>query len=464
MSNEYNYDAVIIGSGIGGLVCGCYLAKEGMKVLIAEKNFKVGGYCTSFVRDGIVFDACVHTIGSCREDGIVTNILRDLKIEKEIIFSRISPLRFIISEDKKLEVDANIQSTIDNLCRYFPKERKNLELFFNIVMNEEYIKLAAKLRDLTFNKFLKTYTTNRELNNLFSFLLFQSAGLPSNSISAFFGVILLREYIIDGGYYLKNGIQELPDKLRDTFIKSGGTILLNSEVEKIIIKEGESVIRIKTGEEIRAHTIISNVDVIHTLRNLLGMNETEEMLKPLLMMKQSLSCFILYLKLNKDPLFSSYVHFFSLKKDIKNHIYDRLVRNDFSNIYIDCFFSKFDNGNKAIISLIVPFNDKDFWIKNKNILTEKIVKEFMRKINLNNEDIELKQIVTPISLYNWSYSYRGANFGWAPLVSQVFPKFKLISKIPNLYFVGHWLGMGHGISTVAYLGKSVANTVLSRRK
>lgn len=464
MSRQCDYEAIIIGAGIGGLVCGCYLAKAGMKVLIVEKNFKVGGYCTSFERDGILFDACVHTIGSCRENGVVTNILRDFKIEKEIAFSRISPLRFIISEDKRLELDANIQVTIDNLCRYFPKERTNLKLFFDIVMNEEYIKLAAKLRDLTFMQFFKTYITNRELNNLFSFLFFQSAGLPSNLISAFFGVILLREYIIDGGYYIKNGIQELPDKLRDTFVKLGGKILLNSEVEKVIIKEEKAAIRIKTGEEIRGHTIISNVDVIHTLRDLLGINETEEILEPLLKMKQSLSCFILYLKLNKDPLFSSYVHFISLKKDIKSHIYDRIVRNDFSNIYIDCFFNRLENGYKAIISLIVPFNNKDFWTKNKSILTEKVLTEFIRNTNLDYQDIELKETVTPISLYNWSYSYKGANFGWAPLASQVFPKFKLTSNMPNLYFVGHWLGMGHGISTVAYLGKSVANAVLSRRK
>ena len=38
MSNQYDYDAVIIGAGISGLVCGCYLAKAGMKVLIIEKT------------------------------------------------------------------------------------------------------------------------------------------------------------------------------------------------------------------------------------------------------------------------------------------------------------------------------------------------------------------------------------------------------------------------------------------
>ncbi|NOY64254.1 MAG: NAD(P)-binding protein, partial [Nitrospirae bacterium] len=60
------YDAIIIGAGIGGLVCGCYLAKAGMKVLICEQHHKPGGYCTSFKRKGFTFDAAAHCFGSYR--------------------------------------------------------------------------------------------------------------------------------------------------------------------------------------------------------------------------------------------------------------------------------------------------------------------------------------------------------------------------------------------------------------
>jgi phytoene dehydrogenase-like protein len=180
-------------------------------------------------------------------------------------------------------------------------------------------------------------------------------------------------------------------------------------------------------------------------------------------MEQSLSCFTLYLKLNKDPKYLSSVHFIPLKKDIKKHLYDKLLRNNFNNPYIDCFFNSYNNNHKAVISLIVPFNSSDFWMKNKNILKEKLLNEFITKTGLSINDLEIKETATPISFYNWSYSYKGACFGWAPLISQVFPNFQLSSKIPNLYFVGHWLGMGHGISTVAYLGKNVANTIINRR-
>ncbi len=43
-ANTNEYDAVIIGAGISGLVCGCYLAKAGVKVPIADQNDKPGSY------------------------------------------------------------------------------------------------------------------------------------------------------------------------------------------------------------------------------------------------------------------------------------------------------------------------------------------------------------------------------------------------------------------------------------
>lgn len=71
MSNKDMYDAIIIGAGISGLVCGCYIAKAGMKVLIAEQHYKPWGYCTSFKRQGFTFDvAPPHSFESYRGVGI----------------------------------------------------------------------------------------------------------------------------------------------------------------------------------------------------------------------------------------------------------------------------------------------------------------------------------------------------------------------------------------------------------
>ena len=60
MSKSEKYDVVIIGSGLGGLVCGAILTKEGQRVCIIEKNEQIGGNLQTFRRDGVTFDTGVH--------------------------------------------------------------------------------------------------------------------------------------------------------------------------------------------------------------------------------------------------------------------------------------------------------------------------------------------------------------------------------------------------------------------
>ena len=79
-SSTDTYDVAIIGAGIGGLVCGCYLAKAGMKVLIAEQHHKPGGYCTSFTRKGFTFDAAAHSFGSYRKEGNMYKVIQELDL------------------------------------------------------------------------------------------------------------------------------------------------------------------------------------------------------------------------------------------------------------------------------------------------------------------------------------------------------------------------------------------------
>jgi all-trans-retinol 13,14-reductase len=54
------YDILVIGSGLGGLVSALVLAKEGLKVCVLEKNNQYGGNLQTFSRDKLIFDTGVH--------------------------------------------------------------------------------------------------------------------------------------------------------------------------------------------------------------------------------------------------------------------------------------------------------------------------------------------------------------------------------------------------------------------
>ncbi len=68
------FDALIIGSGIGGLECAYILAQSGMSVCVVEKNPVVGGSLQSFRRGEDEFDTGFHYVGALGKGEILERL------------------------------------------------------------------------------------------------------------------------------------------------------------------------------------------------------------------------------------------------------------------------------------------------------------------------------------------------------------------------------------------------------
>ncbi|MFC1496465.1 phytoene desaturase family protein [Candidatus Margulisiibacteriota bacterium] len=101
------YDVVVIGSGIGGLVCANYLAKAGKSVLVIERHFLPGGLCTSFRRKGFVFDSMASMITGLGINRLssIAMIIKDLELE--VSFKRIN--YSIIFPDTQIQINESDQ-------------------------------------------------------------------------------------------------------------------------------------------------------------------------------------------------------------------------------------------------------------------------------------------------------------------------------------------------------------------
>ncbi len=87
MNNKtVQYDVVNIGSGMGGLTCGALLAKRGYKPLILEQGRRVGGYNSSFFRQGFLFNTGVEDVSGLWEKGSLTFLFKQLGWEKNEFF------------------------------------------------------------------------------------------------------------------------------------------------------------------------------------------------------------------------------------------------------------------------------------------------------------------------------------------------------------------------------------------
>lgn len=89
------WDAIVIGAGLGGLSAAAYLATNGQRVLVLEQHYVAGGNAHVFRRKRskrtFEFDVGVHYIGDCAPGGAILNVLRGVGLEDEIEFLELDP-------------------------------------------------------------------------------------------------------------------------------------------------------------------------------------------------------------------------------------------------------------------------------------------------------------------------------------------------------------------------------------
>lgn len=462
------YDVVIVGAGVGGLVCGCYLVKSGMKVLIVEKNKKPGGYCSSFTRNGFMFDACVHSLGSLRENGIMANVLKDLNIDKSLEIKRYEPSDIIITPDYKVYFWNKLDKTIQGFQDTFPKEAKNIKRFFNFLVNCQGITFNS-LRKASFKELLDRYLKDDKLKAILSISVLGNVGLSASMISAFTATTLYREFMLDGGYYpSKGGVEVLPNALMKKFNEFGGDILLSKLVNEIKVKNNQvEGVTIEKDMFIPAKYVVSNVDTRQTFLDLVGEQIiSKSLIDKLNKMVPSLSMFVLYLGIDKNlnTLPPECSNLWTLPNYDIESMYTS-VNNE--SIPEPTWYLVRTLLNKARITVftLAPFKNTEYWDNLKDKLAGDIVERIDKFIPGIKKSIILKETTTPATLYRRTLNYRGAAYGWARMPSQISDiDFSQSTIIKNLYFAGHWVTLLQGIPGVVYMARDTAKIILRREK
>jgi len=464
-SNNNIYDAVIVGAGISGLVCGCYLSKAGMKILVVEQHDKPGGYCTSFKRKGLTFDAAAHSFGSYREDGNFRKIITELGIDKVLKIRRFDPSDIIITPDFNISFYNDITKTISDLSHFFPEEKNGILRYYSFITNLNQFGTTT-LKNKTFANLLKSFFSNDSLINSISVPVLGNGGLPPTLLHAFTGTKIFLEFLIDGGYYPEGGMQSLPNAF-DYFIRQKkGDIVYKRLVKRILYKNKiVTGVELDGGETFYSKYVVSACDATQTFKTLLGekiidKNLSDRMSK----MIPSTSTFILYLGI--DKLFKG------LPATGTNVWY--MPYYDLEKYYHSVNLCKFDKAGgfmlrvspdeKTILAFfLAPFKTRLFWKRHKNRVAHDFIDRIEKLIPNLKKHIVYLDAATPYTLYRYTLNYKGANYGWAPMQSQLFdPDFRQKSFLKNLYLTGHWTTQTHGIPGVAYLGYNAAKLILKK--
>ncbi len=486
-------DVIIIGGGMGGLTCGALLAKRGLKVLIVEKNQKVGGCCTSFQKDGFSFDLSVQSIGECLEGGRVWRLLKELDLLDQICFIPLEPAREYHFPGMRFLQSSKLESHIENLSSLFPKEREGIVNVYSVLKKifEEFSRVPSTLnwfeprsfssqyplldqyKDKTFGDLLNDFISNPFLKTLLS-IRTSYALLPPEEISVVGMAGIEMSYFNYGVCCVEGNVERLPLKIEERFKKMGGRVLTRKEVTQILMEGNRPIgVRLNDGQEVRGKVVVSNIDAHSTFLDLIGEDHLPSGFRSKLKgMTPSLSYFILYLgiegKLNEltvsnnevffeEPLHREYQFLYENRLPEKPSFY--LLGPSMVNP------SHAPEGKGTLcLSLKVPFHLSREWGQAlRDQLSQYLIDQALTFFPTLTRRILVKIETTPKTIEQWTRNRWGAAYGWAqiPRQSGIY-RLSRITPLPNLYLTGHWTSPGGGIAGVVASGQLTAEVVWDR--
>ena len=258
------YDAIIIGTGIGGAAIGALLAHAGWKVLIMDKNPIVGGRCTSYEHKGFTLDLGVHLFG-VGDKGSLGDVLRMTGAPDAIEWVTVKRSTQQVGEDVR-------RYSQQSMLRSIPAEEQNnlINLFANVHMMTD--KEINELWYTSVAEWMSGFTRHPLSHALIDSIVKQYFCIPSSTASAAEFIKCFRSVLVArSSAYPKGGCIEIPRAYLSVLEKHGGKVRLNAKVEKIIIEGGEAVgVSMMDGTELRAPVVISNADIKATVEMLVG--------------------------------------------------------------------------------------------------------------------------------------------------------------------------------------------------
>lgn len=465
---QSKYDVIILGAGIGGLICGAFLAKSGKKVLIIEQHSIPGGYCTSFKRKGFIFDAAVHHIGGCGKWSIVGRSLKELEIN--INFSRLDPMDSINFPSFSIDIPAELDDYINLLKQNFPSESENLPSFFKefvglyrSTVRAEGSKLLTKYKYITYKEMLDNFFTDEKLKMTLS-AQWGYIGSKPYEVSAIGMCQMLVNYLKDGAFYPMGSTQKFADAIAQKFIDYGGQIMLSSLVNKIYTKDTLAKgVTTDKGKEYFTDILVSNIDPKQTFFELIEDKEVNDSyLHKIQSMKESVSFFLLYLGLDKN------IDLKALKRGFY-HTSDDINYSNNGWFYISVP-TKVDPSlapdKKQIISVVVSLKDiydnTNDWGAFKERMKEHTLNHLETLVPNIQNHINVIESATPKTLNRYTLNSKGAAYGWAVTVDQTwFNRLQHTTPFKNLFLAGHWTNPGPGVCAVVSSGWRVANMILN---
>ncbi len=467
------YDVVIIGAGLGGLLCGNVLSREGYSVIVLDQNRRIGGSIQSFTRKGVVFNTGLNYTESLGEGEILNryfkyfNILDKLKIKRMDTnsFERMS----YAFDENEYPFAQGYNNFVESLSKYFPNEKQNLYRYvkdlqkvgdsFPLYNLDNTISEEASRPYLTVGAFdyLKSVTNDKKLQAILAGMNSLYGGEKHKT--PLYVHALINNSFIKSSWRLPGGSSQLALAIAKTIEENGGKVLRKSKVVKLGGKDKQlEYAELDNGTRFYAKHIISNLHPAPTLNMVEPELSKKGHTSRINSLPNTIGMFTLYLRLKPEtfPYLNYNHHYF-------NEYNSWTTKNAGKNwpghymLYTppQTMDDKWAKG--IIVITYMPYSEVAKWdntfveqrgngyLEFKQKKAEQLIDLVSKKFPNIKSCIKEIYSSTPLTYRDYTGTPNGSAYGVSkdfrdPLSTIISPK----SRVKNLYFTGQNLNM-HGI-------------------
>lgn len=265
-------DAVVIGSGIGGLTAAILLLKLGYGVTVVEKNHLPGGLMRNYVRNGVSCPVGVHYVGSLGDGQPLRRMFDFLGVTSKLSPERMGTDGVIdryLFRDFTFDLPEGVDAFEENLRQALPRDQAQITLVMknlreisgrmdrldgllspnqNLYMEEDYFHSLGGL--------LRQENASPDLRSVLG-MSCSWIGVRLEECPVYYHHMALASYLFSS--WRCNGAQ-----MADAFVSRteelGGTILAGDPVEKVLVHEKTAAgVVLKSGRVVRAATVIGAI-------------------------------------------------------------------------------------------------------------------------------------------------------------------------------------------------------------
>lgn len=288
-----HYDAIVIGSGIGGLCTAALLAKAGQKVCVLEQHYTAGGYTHVYEREGYEWDVGVHYIGEVHKPWSVIRRVFDVISAGQLQWAPMDAhYDHIVIGDQAFRYLAGRDEFKAEIKRHFPEEGAAIDRYVELISEVSqkiprffagqalprplgvlYNRLRRRLFPAYFfqstRQVLESLTDNQQLIGVLT-AQWGDYGLPPAQ-AAFMMHAMVAKHYITGGNYPVGGSLRIAETIIPVIEAAGGHVFTYAGVEQVLVEDNRAYgVRLaKDGHEITADKIVSCAGLLPTYQRLL---------------------------------------------------------------------------------------------------------------------------------------------------------------------------------------------------